>query len=238
MVMRGIGLNIVSGTYPTGSLLPSKENLSRQFKVSNSTLREALQKLATKGMIHAKTRVGTRVLEERNWNLFDADILSWRFATGVDRRFLAHLFALRQAFEPMAAAMMAERHDLEAGRRLAQLATRLTDAGTDREAFASADLAFHLFILENAGNPFLQSIGALIRTALAASFTMSAPGTDANEAQRLSQQEHGALADAISAGDTQAAAGAMMQVIRRGWSAICGGQETELAAIQLIDFKP
>ncbi len=238
MVMRGIGLNIVTGIYPTGSLLPSKENLCRQFKVSNSTLREALQKLATKGMIHAKTRVGTRVLEERHWNMFDADILSWRFTAGVDRRFLADLFALRQAFEPMAAAMMAERRDPEASRRLIQLLTRLADAGSDREAFASADLDFHLFILDHAGNPFLQSIGALIRTALSATFTMSAPSGEFGEAQEQSRLDHSALADAISSGDPGAAAKAMMQVIRRGWSTICGGQETELAAIQVMKFRP
>lgn len=238
MVMRGIGLNIVSGIYPAGSLLPSKELLSRQFKVSNSTLREALQKLATKGMIMAKTRVGTRVLEERHWNMFDADILTWRFAAGVDRNFLAHLFALRQAFEPMAAAIMAERQDDEANRRLAALTSRMAEAGADREAFAHSDLALHLFILESTGNPFLQSISALIRAALSASFALSAPGADAAEAHLLSQREHGALAAAIAAGEPQAAAMAMMQVIRRGWSNVGGAKEQELATIQLVDFVP
>jgi DNA-binding FadR family transcriptional regulator len=170
--------------------------------------------------------------------MFYADILAWRFAAGVDRRFLGHLFALRQAFEPMAAAMMAERHDDEASGRLAALNTRLSEAGPDREAFARADLAFHLFILESAGNPFLQSIGALIRTALAASFEMSAPDAEAADAHILSSREHGALTEAIATGDSHAAAAAMMQVIRRGWTNLGGASQVQLAAIDLIEFVP
>jgi DNA-binding FadR family transcriptional regulator len=237
MVMRGIGLDIVSGLYPPGSLLPSKDVLSRHFKVSNSTLREALQKLSSKGMIHPKTRVGTRVLEERHWNMFDADILDWRFAAGVDRAFLAHLFVLRQAFEPMAAAIMAARGDAEAASQLNRLAAQMAEAGRDREAFARADLAFHLFILESAGNPFLQSIAALIRTALLASFSMSAPRED-DGADAQSQKDHGILARVIAAGDPQGAADAMMTVIRTGWTNLGGDDPAELATLHLAQPVP
>lgn len=237
VVMRGIGLAIVSGQYPPGSLLPGKEVLSRQFKVSNSTLREALQKLSSKGMIHPKTRVGTRVLEERCWNMFDADILDWRFAAGVDRAFLAHLFVLRQAFEPMAAAIMASRGDAQAARQLTQLAAQMAEAGRDREAFARADLAFHLFILESAGNPFLQSIAALIRTALLASFSMSAPGED-DDADVQAQHDHVTLAKLIAAGDAQGAADAMMTVIRKGWTNLGGDDPAELATLHLAEPAP
>lgn len=237
MVMRGIGLGIVSGLYPPGSLLPSKEVLSRQFKVSNSTLRKALQKLSSKGMIHPKTRVGTRVLEERHWNMFDADILDWRFAAGVDHTFLAHLFVLRQAFEPMAAAIMAARGDAGAGHQLIRLAAHMNEAGRDREAFAKADLAFHLFILESAGNPFLQSIAALIRTALLASFAMSAPRDD-DDVDAQSQQDHGTLAKVIATGDVQGAADAMMTVIRKGWINLGGKDPAELATLHLVQPRP
>ncbi|MCB8879612.1 FadR family transcriptional regulator [Acidisoma cellulosilytica] len=235
MVMRGIGLDIVSGHYPAGSLLPAKEILSRQFKVSNSTLREALQKLSSKGMIHPKTRVGTRILAERHWNMFDADILDWRFAAGVDRSFLAHLFTLRQAFEPMAAAIMATRRTEDSLRQLTQLAAQMTVAGQDRAAIAAADLAFHLLILESTGNPFLQSIGALIRTALLASFAMSTPDeTNGHGAQ--APHDHGPLVAAIAAGDAQAAADAMLAVIRAGWINLGGTELPDLATLRLGRF--
>ncbi|MCB8877250.1 FadR/GntR family transcriptional regulator [Acidisoma silvae] len=237
MVMRGIGLDIVSGRYPAGSLLPAKEVLSRQFKVSNSTLREALQKLSSKGMIHPKTRVGTRVLGERNWNMFDADILDWHFAAGVDRAFLAHLFTLRQAFEPMAAAIMATRQNAESVRHLSELAARMTEPGQSRDVIASTDLAFHLFILENTGNPFLQSIGALIRTALLASFSMSTPDQK-TESEALGPHDHAALVAAIAAGDAQAASDEMMIVIHAGWTNLGGSGLTDLSSLRLTHFTP
>lgn len=237
LVMRGLGLAIVSGQYPAGSLLPNKDQLTKQFKVSNSTLREAMQKLVAKGMIVAKTKVGTRVLEPRHWNMFDADILDWRFESGVDRPFLARLFELRQTFEPMAAALMATRRTPEQLAQLSQLAHRMRAANGEREAFADADLAFHLLILQASDNPFLQSIGALIRTALAASFTMSAP---AGDQQRLTSSEagHEAIVRAIADRDPDAAARAMLMVILDGWSSIGGESEAVLAQMTLRDFRP
>jgi DNA-binding FadR family transcriptional regulator len=235
MVMRGIGLDIVSGHYPAGSLLPAKEVLSRQFKVSNSTLREALQKLSSKGMIHPKTRVGTRVLEDRHWNMFDADILDWRFAAGVDRSFLAHLFTLRQAFEPIAAAIMATRQTADSVKQLTLLVARMTEPGQEREAIANADLAFHLFILDNTGNPFLQSIGALIRTALLASFEMSTPDQKM-ESEIQGPHDHAPLVAAIASGDAQASADAMMAIIRAGWINLGGDDLPDLAALNLARF--
>lgn len=237
MVMSSIGLSIVSGQYPPGSLLPTKETLSRQFQVSNSTLREALQKLSTKGMIHAKTRVGTRVLPERHWNMFDADILAWRCAAGVDRTFLAHLFTLRQAFEPMAAAIMAQQHDVASIHKLALLAQKMMAADQDRDAVANADLAFHLLILECAGNPFLHSIAALIRTALLTSFTMTAPGLEGG-AEGQVPHDHSLLVRAIASGNAQGAAEAMQKVIQAGWSVQGGGDLPTLATLDLAWFAP
>jgi DNA-binding FadR family transcriptional regulator len=236
-VMRGLGLAIVSGQYPAGSLLPNKDLLTKQFKVSNSTLREAMQKLVAKGMIVAKTKVGTRVLEPRHWNMFDADILDWRFEIGVDRPFLAQLFELRQTFEPMAAALMATRRTPEQLAQLTQLARRMREADGERQSFAEADLAFHLLVLQSSDNPFLQSIGALIRTALAASFTMSAPGDDRHRVT-VSEASHDAIVEAIAARDPDAAARAMMAVILDGWASIGGVSETVLTHMTLREFRP
>ncbi|GAB0114606.1 GntR family transcriptional regulator [Acidisoma sp. C75] len=234
--MRKIGLAIVSGEYPTGALLPTKDVLTQKFRVSNSTLREAMQKLVAKGMILAKTKVGTRVLEPRHWNMFDSDILAWRFEVGVDRAFLAQLFELRQTFEPMAAALMARRRNEEQVAELRALAQLMRDAGRERRAFADADLAFHLLILDASGNPFLQSIGALIRTALAAAFSISAPTDDAQR-QTLSEAGHVAIAEAIAVGDPSAAARAMSAVIEDGWASIGQAQAMVLTEIALREYR-
>jgi len=169
--------------------------------------------------------------------MFDADILDWRFEAGVDRPFLARLFELRQTFEPMAAALMATHHTAEQLEQLTQLAARMRAANGERDAFADADLAFHLLILQGSDNPFLQSIGALIRTALAASFTMSAP-TDDQQRRTNSEDGHEAIVRAIAARDPDAAAQAMLEVILVGWTSIGGSSEVKLAEMTLRDFRP
>ena len=234
-VLRGIGMAIMSGEFPVGDILPAKNELMRRFGVSNTPLREALQTLAAKGLIVAKTKVGTRVLDQGHWNMFDAEILGWRLQAGVDRAFLARLFEMRQAFEPLAAALMAARRGDAQIAHLRVLLAEMVRAGADAVAFAEADVAFHFYILEASANPFLQSIGALIRTALAASFAISAPNND-REAEHLTHAEHGAVVEAIAASNAQGAAEAMMVVIRRGWTNIRGSSDAIVANVAMRDF--
>ena len=90
-------------------------------------------------------------------------------------------------------------------------------AADSKQAFTDLDVAFHLLLLEASGNPFMRSIGAAIATALAASFARSAP-TDDPALVSLAHRQHAAIADAVIRRDPQAAADAMMTVIRQGWS--------------------
>src|SRR5690348_12147127 len=177
-VARGIGLAIVSGEIAVGSILPAKEILMARYGVSNTSLREALQTLTAKGLLEARTRIGTWVLEQSRWNMFDADILSWQLEAGVDAAFLARLFEMRQTLEPMAAAAAALRRTDAQAEDLADLAQRMAADGRSKDAFTELDVAFHLSLLDASQNPFMRSIGAAIATALAASFARSAPTDD------------------------------------------------------------
>lgn len=56
---------IKSGQYPVGETLPTEEELQRTFKVSRSTIRNALRDLAADGLIKARPRVGTVVIRAR-----------------------------------------------------------------------------------------------------------------------------------------------------------------------------
>jgi DNA-binding FadR family transcriptional regulator len=216
LVMRAIGLGIVRGEFPVGVVLPGNETLTARFGVSRTALREALQTLAAKGLIASKTRIGTRVLEERHWNMFDADILAWRLEAGLDERFLARLFEIRQAVEPPAAALAAlRRSDADLARMAAALAEMRRDGGHDRDSFTDCDLEFHHAVLDASGNPFMRSIGTVIETALAASFTLSSP-VDSPAALALSADQHEAIFRAIERRDPGAAVEAMTTVIAQG----------------------
>jgi DNA-binding FadR family transcriptional regulator len=215
LVTNGIGRSIIEGQFRAGSTLPGDMELMERFSVSRTALREAMKTLAAKGLIESKTKVGTRVLDEKNWNMFDADILTWCLQRGVDRSFLESLFEIRQAFEPLGAASAAlnrTREDLE--RMEAAWETMRLNHHT-RDSFTRADLAFHRAILDASANPFLQSMGAVIEAALATAFTISSPIDDAKRFA-LSGRQHRAVFDAIAQQRPDDASRRMSEVIMQG----------------------
>jgi DNA-binding FadR family transcriptional regulator len=174
-----------------------------------------LKTLAAKGLVAAKTRVGTRVLDPIHWNLFDADVLSWKVAHGLDEQFRRELSEMRRLVEPRAAALAAERRDPGAIRDLRQCIARMRETGHSARSFAEADLKFHLGVGLASGNSLMRSLAGVIEAALIASFTLSSP-TESNEVQEENVRMHEAIVDAIDRGDPVSASNAMLAVIEAG----------------------
>jgi DNA-binding FadR family transcriptional regulator len=235
-VVEGIGRAIVAGAHRPGDMLPGKEELCERFGVSHTALREGLQTLAAKGLIAARTKIGTWVLEARHWNMFDSDVLAWRLAKGADLDFVASLFEVRQAFEPVAAALAARRRsETDIADLKLHVATMAASFG-DKQRFTDADVAFHLRVLDASGNPIMHSIGAVIATALAAAFELSAP-TDDRALEENARRQHSRIIDAIAAGSSQEAADAMMGVIRQGWTTYTHLRDRPLANVSIKTFS-
>jgi DNA-binding FadR family transcriptional regulator len=212
LVAHGIGHSIMQGRFPVGSILPGDAELMELFGVSRTALREAMKTLAAKGLIESKTRVGTKVLDRHNWNMFDADIIEWHLELGVDAQFLGWLFEIRQALEPLACATAALRRSPEQLDAMHTALQAMYGFEKSRQGFTKADLAFHQAILEASGNPFLQSIGSVIGAALATSFTISSP-VSSDESFRTVMGQHQAVFDAIRDGKPSAASDAMAALI-------------------------
>jgi len=235
LAVESLGRRIVSGDYPAGAVLPPADDLARQLGLSRPTLREALQTLAAKGLVVARAKVGTRVRDQSAWSMFDADILAWRQAAGLAEGSLAALYEIRQSLEPAAAALAAERRSDVDVERLAALGEQLRlDAGVVAD-FVAADVEFHRLVLEMSGNPFMRSIGALISTALNASFTLSAPTQGAAESKEV-QRQHLDIVDAIRRRDAQGASDAMTKVIAKGWSRYAGSALRTVAKVGVATF--
>jgi len=196
LVAHGIGQDIMQGRFPIGSTLPGDAELMELFGVSRTALREALKTLAAKGLIASKTKVGTKVLDRNNWNMFDSDILEWHLEIGVDSSFLGWLFEIRQTLEPLACATAALRRTTDQLKTMHKALQAMYKCETNRQGFTKADLAFHQDILEASGNPFLQSIGSVIGAALATSFTISSP-VSSDDRFREVMRQHQAVFDAI-----------------------------------------
>jgi DNA-binding FadR family transcriptional regulator len=237
LVTQGIGQSIMQGRFPIGSTLPGDAELMEHFGVSRTALREALKTLAAKGLIESKTKVGTKVLDRQNWNMFDADILGWHLELGVDPQFLGWLFEIRQTLEPLACAMAALRRTSAQLESMSQGLQAMYQCEKSRQGFTKADLAFHQAILEASGNPFLQSIGSVIGAALATSFTISSPVSSDAQFKRVMRQ-HQNVFEAIKARDPQAASDAMSTLIIQAAERVqIKRAESAIADIQVHAFS-
>ena len=219
-VLWQLGVAMVRGDYPEGSILPSDTELLARFSVSRTVLREALKTLAAKGMIEARARIGTRVLPRQRWNLFDSDVLSRHFETGPDVGLLRSLAEIRIGVEVESAALAATRRTDEQAEALLACSTRMGEARTAEE-FARTDLQFHRTVAEASGNPFMASISALVELALTAAFTISSPVED-EAAMSATVRAHRRIAEAIEAGDAEEARQAMKAVITEGFARASG----------------
>lgn len=230
-VVRAMGMLIVSGEFPEGALLPGEADLMARFGISRTVLREVLKTLAAKGLVVSRTRVGTRVRDQVDWNMFDPDLISWRVELGMDVRFLNALYEIRLAVEPAAAALAATRCDPDQLARLRAIIETFRRPDHTRASFAETDLAFHLEVAAASGNPFMRAVGAIIEAALVASFADTAPVNDAARLQATADA-HGAIVAAIAAGTPEAASAAMTAVIEDGRRRRIAALESHLAAAE------
>jgi DNA-binding FadR family transcriptional regulator len=219
-IVEILGSEILSGARPPGSRALSADELLERFGASRVLMREVTKTLVAKGMIVAKSRVGTLVLPSEHWHWIDPDVLTWRLRLGFDHEFVEHLAQMRRAVEPAAAALAAE---LRTDGHMAEMRNALaamSRAVGDRRAFASADLDFHIAVAVASGNPLFRSLASVIETALSAYFALSTPND--STIMDASVQRHNLIADAIERRDGDAAAQAMLAVIAEGLVRVTG----------------
>ncbi|MGE4322000.1 MAG: GntR family transcriptional regulator [Sphingobium sp.] len=66
--------DIMSGSRPAGSIIPTEHEIAAQFDVSRITARRALDELAARGLVERKRRIGTRVIFQEQTVPIEADI--------------------------------------------------------------------------------------------------------------------------------------------------------------------
>jgi GntR family transcriptional regulator, galactonate operon transcriptional repressor len=216
-VISRLGEEIVRGVYPTGSLLPRESDLMASYKVSRTSIREVIKVLSAKGLVETRQRIGTRVLDRSNWNIFDPDVLLWHPFDGAEHDVLHDLIEMRQLVEPAAARFAAIRATLDdiALIRASCEAMRLSMA--DMTAYAQADVQFHMAVLHASQNVMLRHFGHTVANFLQISFRIQQEALDANENPIEDDcANHVKIYDAINRNDPAAAEASMLEVILDG----------------------
>lgn len=197
---------IHDGRLKPGDALPSEARLAASFGVSKPIAREAIRQLAAMGVVNIQQGKVTRV------QALDAAPLDrfFRFAVRGRRTGLTEAVELRRILEPPIAAHSAERRSAADVERLDYILARMEAALGDVPRWIEADLDFHEAVAASSGNRLLdfqiRGLRPVIREVMEI-FNSREARTAAD--WRKTYQRHVLVVDAIRAGDSAAAAGAM-----------------------------
>jgi DNA-binding FadR family transcriptional regulator len=211
-LVHAIGQQILSGRLRPGEPLPRESELIARFQVSRTAIREATRVLAAKGLIESRQKAGTKVRPRTAWNLLDPDLLAWQSSDGLTRQFVDDLVELRQVIEPTAARLAASRATPGEIAGIAAAYERMAEAAGDREAYYSADLAFHMAIFSACHNELIRQLDGIVATVIEASFRLQSRSVIE---PRASLGLHHAVLRQIVRHDAAAAERAMRRIIGR-----------------------
>ncbi|MGH9209831.1 MAG: FadR/GntR family transcriptional regulator [Acidimicrobiales bacterium] len=196
--------SITSGQFQPGDALPSERALCDEFGVARTSLREAIQGLATLGLLERRgnrTHVVERLPEVR----VEGDIRKER---------VRQLFETRRLIEVPIGEMAAERANVAQRAEIGRLAAGFSESLTIEE-FRPLDRSFHAAIAAHCGNPLLAELYGKVLDALFESPSFESLLSDVRnrtEVRRIigeSSRAHAAIASAIAVGDPDEAGAAV-----------------------------
>nr|WP_240188526.1 FadR/GntR family transcriptional regulator [Nakamurella flavida] len=203
----GILTAVIEGSFVAGSALPSEGELALRYGMSRLTVREAIRILRSQGVLEIRRGRGTFVNVPDRWTSLEAIVRAEHHrdpSSGVSEK----LLEARRMVEVGAAQLAAARRSEEDLDELASCMQEMAaghDSG-DVDLFVEADIAFHAVIMRASGNifvPFMfEPFGELLTHTRRQTSTL--PVIQANAIR-----EHAAIAEALRAGDADAARGAM-----------------------------
>ncbi len=141
---------ILEGSLKPGDRLPPERELAADLGVSRPSLREAIQKLASKGMLQSRQGGGTYVTDSLNAAFYDP----WEQMLGSHPNLREDLLEFRRMLEGQTAEWAAERATSADIERLEQSYRDLDAAfnANDKERRALCDIVFHQAIAEASHN--------------------------------------------------------------------------------------
>ena len=191
------------GDYKPGEQLPTEPELARQLGVGRTSLREAIQRMRTLGVVEVRKGLGTFVVDQPRSD----PILAFAAWAAENEFKMTELFEARLSLEATAAALAAERATSKDVKRLRAAARRHMDADDAHSLpdLVTTDESFHGTLIAISGNGLLAHLYGMLTPGLVQYRTMSLalPGS-----AHRSAGDHMAVVEAIEARDPARARGA------------------------------
>lgn len=207
---------IVTGALRPGEVLPPEGELSQQFGVSRTVIRESVKRVEEKGLVVVAQGRGTTVNPPNMWNILDPVVLSAMVDHDDSLGVLDELSVVRGSLEASMARAAAQRQTPDRSATLRAVFDETLRRMDNVDAYNEADAEFHYAIMEQSGNRLAANITRILfaRARESSRFT-GIPGADQ---MHHAVDEHRAILEAIVAGDGDAAAQAMADHIEKAWA--------------------
>lgn len=207
-----LAAGIEAGTFRPGDRLPTEAQLTVEHGVSRSVVREAVQRLKSRGLLMSRQGSGVFVSVALTHRPLEFDPVVLQSTQAV-----VHVVEVRRVLEGEIAALAARRATRAQVAAIRRALAAIDSASVAGQDGVAEDLAFHRAIGEATGNPqFGRLIGFLeqyLREAIHVMRANEARRADFMESVRL---EHRAIVDAIAAGDVRSARRAATTHLARG----------------------
>lgn len=203
IVIEKITAAIRNGELKPGDRIPSHDDLCKRWGISRTTIREALNKLESVGILTKYQGRGTFINDITANNMLSSS----EFGTLLDRAAVLQLLEARKLVETVIAGLSAKRRTMEELEVLQQLLEDLEEANRENNHvhYSEADHEFHLFISKMSKNPFLEVMMRNISEPLAIQ-QMEVISLEPEDQKRISdnsQKYHRKIFTAIKEGDPQ-----------------------------------
>lgn len=151
-IVEQIEKRILNGELKPGDKLPPERELSKQFGVSRTAVREAMKALTLKGLIVVHPGRGTFVTDDTSTAVRHSIDLLVRIGNEDNIR---HLVEVREILEPEIAALAATRATDEHIAAMQEAVDAMDKAMDDPDAFIESDLDFHLTLAQGTDNALI-----------------------------------------------------------------------------------
>jgi GntR family transcriptional regulator, transcriptional repressor for pyruvate dehydrogenase complex len=201
-IVRQIKALVADGKVKSGDRLPPERELTERFRVSRTSVREAMRALESTGLVEIRPGEGAFVRSVSAESLIEPLAL----VILAQREAVAELYEARRLLEPSIAALAARRASPEEVAELARIVDeQAREVSAGRTGFAQ-DAAFHTAISHSSHNRAITRIVSTLMDLLAQSReeSLQAPGRP-----QRSHQDHRRVLAAIEAGDARRAQRAM-----------------------------
>ncbi|MBP0629160.1 FCD domain-containing protein [Cupriavidus sp. AcVe19-1a] len=197
--MRQMETALLDGTWPPGTRLPAERVLAEQYAVARNTVREAIQRLAARGLLQSRRGAGVYATDQLR-----AGIASpWGQLVADHPALRDDILEFRRVLEGATAYFAALRADTADVKRIRSLMDELerARAGDDKQAEADADARLHDAIALASHNTMFLHLHTSVIGMLREHITVNGTGLREQDdsASELLLLQHRTLCDAICA---------------------------------------